>query len=67
MDNKTLEVLLDVQSQLRELNKKADKINDRLETLEISGEDKEKEIHRTRIIVSKLERRLFEMNNMNLR
>lgn len=66
MDNKILEVLLDMQKELKEVNNKLDrveyKMNDGFETLELLSENNSTEVSKLKIKVSKLENRVKEMN-----
>ncbi len=69
MNDKILEILLDMQKELKEVNKKIDilnyKMNDGFETLELLSENNSNEISKLKVKVSKLENRLKEMNNVN--
>lgn len=76
MDNKILEILVDMQKNLKEvqsdiksINKRLDRIeykmNDGFETLELLSENNSTEINKLKIKVSKVENRLKEMNNLN--
>lgn len=76
MDNKILEILVDMQKNLKEvqldiksINKRLDrieyKVNDGFETLELLSENNSTEINKLKIKVSKVENRLKEMNNLN--
>lgn len=66
MENKILEVLLDMQKELKEVNNKLDRIeykmNDGFETLELLSENNSSEVSKLKIKVSKLENRVKEMN-----
>ncbi|MEW8963439.1 hypothetical protein [Paraclostridium dentum] len=66
MENKILEVLLDMQKELKEVNNKLDrleyKMNDGFETLELLSENNSNEVSKLKIKVSKLENRVKEMN-----
>lgn len=66
MENKILEVLLDMQKELKEVNNKLDrleyKMNDGFETLELLSENNSSEVSKLKIKVSKLENRVKEMN-----
>lgn len=76
MDDKILEILLDMQKELKdvkkeltEVSKKIDKVeykmNDGFETLELLCENNSNDINRLKIKVSKVENRLKEMNKLN--
>ncbi|MGL4911201.1 MAG: hypothetical protein ACRC3Y_02090 [Romboutsia sp.] len=83
MDNKVLEILLDMQkemkdmksemkdmkSEMKEVNNKLDRIeykmNDGFETLELLSENNSNEINKLKIKVSKLEKRVIEINVVN--
>ena len=73
MDNKILEILLNMQSKMDEMSKEIKLINSKLdkiefkmkdgfETLELLGEKSSSEINRIDVKVSKLENRLREIN-----
>ncbi|MEG2697263.1 MAG: hypothetical protein RR952_06810 [Cetobacterium sp.] len=66
MDNKILEILLDMQKELKEVNNRLDRIeykmNDGFETLELLSENNSAEVNKVKIKVSKLENRVKEMN-----
>ena len=66
MDNKILEILLDMQKELKEVNNRLDRIeykmNDGFETLELLSENNSAEVSKVKIKVSKLENRVKEMN-----
>lgn len=76
MDNKILEILVDmqrdlkeVQSEMKDINKRLDRIeykmNDGFETLELWSENNSNEINKLKIKVSKVENRLKEINTIN--
>lgn len=69
MNDKILEILLDIQSEIKEVSKKVDKIEyqmkDGFETLELLNDNNIKEINKTKVQVSKLEKRISEMNMTN--
>lgn len=76
MDNKILEVLLDmqkdlkeVQSEVKDINKRLDRIeykmNDGFDTLEILSENNSNEINKLKVKVTKVENRLKEMDTLN--
>lgn len=83
MDNKILEILLEMQSDIKNIkddvknvkddvknvNKKLDilefKMNDGFETLELLSENNANDLNRIKIKVSKLEKRITEMNTVN--
>lgn len=76
MDNKVLEILLDMQSdikgmksELKDINSRLDKIEfkmkDGFETLEILSENNSMEINKVKIKVSKLEKRVTEINTVS--
>lgn len=76
MDNKILEILLDmqkdlkeVQSEVKDINKRLDrmeyKMNDGFETLEILSENNANEINKLKVKVIKVENKLKEMTTLN--
>lgn len=76
MDNKILEILLDmqkdlkeVQSEVKDINKRLDrmeyKMNDGFETLEILSENNSTEITKLKVKVTKVENKLKEINTIN--
>ncbi|CEN26608.1 hypothetical protein [Paraclostridium sordellii] len=76
MDNKILEILLDmqkdlkeVQSEVKDISKRLDKIeykmNDGFETLEILSENNSNEVSKLRVKVIKVENKLKEINTLN--
>lgn len=70
MENKILELLLDMQKEIREVNNKLDRIenkmNDKFETLELLGENNSSELSKLKIQISKLENRVKEINMQSL-
>ncbi|GJG92544.1 hypothetical protein ACGTGN_23525 [Salmonella enterica subsp. enterica serovar Infantis] len=70
MENKILELLLDMQKEIREVNNKLDRIenkmNDKFETLELLGENNSSELNKLKIQISKLENRVKEINMQSL-
>lgn len=69
MDNKILEILIDMQKDLKEVHKRLDrmefKINDGFETLEILSENNSTEITKLKVKVIKIENKLKEINTIN--
>ena len=69
MDNKILEILIDMQKDLKEVHKRLDrmefKINDGFETLEILSENNSTEITKLKVKVTKVENKLKEMTTLN--
>lgn len=69
MDNKILEILVDMQKDLKEVHKRLDrmefKINDGFETLEILSENNSTEITKLKVKVTKVENKLKEINTIN--
>lgn len=70
MENRILELLLDMQKEIREVNNKLDRIenkmNDKFETLELLGENNSSELNKLKIQISKLENRVKEINMQSL-
>ncbi len=70
MENKILELLLDMQKEIKEVNNKVDRIenkmNDKFETLELLGENNSSELNKLKIQISKLENRVKEINMQSL-
>lgn len=70
MENKILELLLDMQKEIKEVNNKLDRIenkmNDKFETLELLGENNSSELNKLKIQISKLENRVKEINMQSL-
>ena len=70
MENKILELLLDMQKEIKEVNNKLDRIenkmNDKFETLELLGENNSSELNKFKIQISKLENRVKEINLQSL-
>lgn len=69
MDKQILEILIQMQSELKDVNNKIDRIeykmNDGFETLELLCENNATELNKVKIKVAKLEKRMFEINSMN--
>lgn len=69
MDNKILEILMDMQKDLKEVHKRLDrmeyKMNDGFETLEILSENNSNEVSKLRVKVIKVENKLKEINTLN--
>ncbi|WP_270507122.1 hypothetical protein [Paraclostridium sordellii] len=69
MDNKILEILLDMQKDLKEVHKRLDrmefKLNDGFETLEILSENNSTEITKLKVKVTKVGNKLKEINTVN--
>ena len=76
MESKILEILLDMQkeikemkSEIKEVNTKMDKLEykmiDEFETLELLTENNTNELNKVKIKVSKLEKRVAEFNTVN--
>lgn len=70
MENKIFELLLDMQKEIKEVNNKLDRIenkmNDKFETLELLGENNSSELNKLKIQSSKLENRVKEINMQSL-
>lgn len=70
MENKILELLLDIQKEIKEVNNKLDrienKVNDKFETLELLSENNSSELNKLKIQISKLENRVKEINMQSL-
>lgn len=70
MENKILELLLDMQKEIKEVNNKLDRIenkmNDKFETLELLDENNSSELNKLKIQISKLENRVKEINMQSL-
>ncbi|CEP38314.1 Uncharacterised protein [[Clostridium] sordellii] len=70
MENKILELLLDMQKEIREVNNKLDRIenkmDDKFETLELLSENNSSELSKLKIQISKLENRVKEINMQSL-
>ena len=70
MESKILEILLDIQkemkSEIKTINTKIDKLaykmTDEFETLELLSENNTSELNKVKIKVSKLEKRVLEFN-----
>ena len=71
MDNKILEILLDMQKEIKDMKSEMKDINtkiDRLEykmALELLTENNTNELNKVKIKVSKLEKRVAEFNTVN--
>lgn len=69
MDKQVLEILIDMQKELKEVNNKLDKLeykmNDGFETLELLSENSSTELNKVKIKVAKLEKRVNELNVMS--
>lgn len=70
MENKILEILLDMQKEIKEVNNKLDRIenkmDDKFETLELLSENNSSELSKLKIQISKLENRVKEINVQSL-
>ena len=70
MENKILEILLDMQKEIKEVNNKLDRIenkmDDKFETLELLSENNSSELSKVKIQISKLENRVKEINVQSL-
>lgn len=70
MENKILEILLDMQKEIKEVNNKLDRIenkmDDKFETLELLSENNSSELSKLKIQISKLENRVKEINIQSL-
>lgn len=70
MENKILEILLDMQKEIKEVNNKLDRIenkmDDKFETLELLSENNSSELSKLKIQISKLENRVKEINMQSL-
>lgn len=66
LENKIIEILLDMQKDIKDINTKINKIqyklNDGFETLELLSENNSNELNKLKIKVSKLENRIKEIN-----
>ena len=76
MESKILEILLDMQkemkdmrSEMKDMNIKIDKLEykmtDGFETLELLSENNASELNKLKVKVSKLEKRVLEFNTVN--
>lgn len=70
MENKIFEILLDMQKEIKEVNNKLDRIenkmDDKFETLELLSENNSSELCKLKIQISKLENRVKEINMQSL-
>ena len=69
MENKVLELLLDMQREIKEINNKIDKIEyrvaDGFETLEILNNNTSQELNAVKVRLAKVENRVKEINKVN--
>ena len=69
MENKVLELLLDMQKDIKEINNKIDKIEyrvaDGFETLEILNNNTSQELNAVKVRLAKVENRVKEINKVN--
>ena len=69
MENKVLELLLDMQKDIKEINNKIDKIEyrvtDGFETLEILNNNTSQELNAVKVRLAKVENRVKEINKIN--
>ena len=69
MENKILELLLDMQREIKEINNKIDKIEyrvaDGFETLEILNNNTSQELNAVKVRLAKVENRVKEINKVN--
>ena len=69
MENKVLEILLDMQREIKEINNKIDKIEyrvtDGFETLEILNNNTSQELNAVKVRLAKVENRVKEINKVN--
>ena len=69
MENKVLELLLDMQKDIKEINNKIDKIEyrvaDGFETLEILNNNTLQELNAVKVRLAKVENRVKEINKVN--
>ena len=69
MENKALELLIDMQREIKEINNKIDKIEyrvaDGFETLEILNNNTSQELNAVKVRLSKVENRVKEINTAN--
>ena len=69
MENKILELLLDMQREIKEINNKIDKIEyrvaDGFETLEILNNNTSQELNAVKVRLTKVENRVKEINKVN--
>ena len=69
MENKVLELLIDMQREIKEINNKIDKIEyrvaDGFETLEILNNNTSQELNAIKVRLAKVENRVKEINKVN--
>ena len=69
MENKVLELLIDMQREIKEINNKIDKIEyrvaDGFETLEILNNNTSQELNAVKVRLVKVENRVKEINKVN--
>ena len=69
METKILEILLDMQREIKEINNKIDKIEyrvtDGFETLEILNNNTSQELNAVKVRLAKVENRVKEINKVN--
>ena len=69
MENKVLELLIDMQREIKEINNKIDKIEyrvtDGFETLEILNNNTSQELNAVKVRLAKIENRVKEINKVN--
>lgn len=69
MENKVLELLIDMQREIKEINNKLDKIEyrvtDGFETLEILNNNTSQELNAVKVRLAKVENRVKEINKVN--
>lgn len=69
MENKVLELLIDMQREIKEINNKIDKIEyrvaDGFETLEILNNNTSQELNAVKVRLTKVENRVKEINKVN--
>ena len=69
MENKVLELLIDMQREIKEINNKIDKIEyrvaDGFETLEILNNNTSQELNAVKVRLAKVENRGKEINKVN--
>ena len=69
MENKVLELLIDMQREIKEINNKIDKIEyrvaDGFETIEILNNNTSQELNAVKVRLAKVENRVKEINKVN--
>ena len=69
MENKVLELLIEMQREIKEINNKLDKIEyrvtDGFETLEILNNNTSQELNAVKVRLAKVENRVKEINKVN--